>query len=283
MSAKPLFHPETEREIKAFIEAPSHALGLFGQAGAGKQFVAHYVAEQLLGTGSLTGKQHVVLPEPMTISIEAIRSMQEFLKLKAPGTAKIRRVVIVVDADCMTSEAQNALLKTLEEPPSDTVIILTATRHDALQKTIASRLQHIRVRTPALSDAVNYFNGGSEDELRRAYALSNGAIGLLHSLISGDESQLSRHITTAKELYGLTAYERLARVDELSKDKDNLPGLLYASKRIATAALESAALKDDTAQVQRWHERLQLIVDSEHALSRNANPKLLLTNLFIQI
>lgn len=61
------------------------------------------------------------------------------------------KVFVIADADTMTTEAANALLKTLEEPPDETVIVLTTSRPSALPTTIVSRCQ--RVPFIRLSDA----------------------------------------------------------------------------------------------------------------------------------
>ncbi len=55
-----------------------------------------------------------------------------------------RRVVIVDDADAMQLEAQNALLKTLEEPPSASMFVLVTSRPDVLLPTVRSRCQRLR-------------------------------------------------------------------------------------------------------------------------------------------
>ncbi len=55
-----------------------------------------------------------------------------------------RRVVIVDEADAMLSEAQNALLKTLEEPPSASMFVLVTSRPDELLPTVRSRCQRLR-------------------------------------------------------------------------------------------------------------------------------------------
>ena len=57
--------------------------------------------------------------EKGSIAIEQIRALISFFQLKVPGKTKIKRVAIIQDADRMGLEAQNALLKALEEPPED--------------------------------------------------------------------------------------------------------------------------------------------------------------------
>jgi DNA polymerase III subunit delta' len=65
-----------------------------------------------------------------------------------------RRVFILDGADKLSGEIQNALLKTLEEPPARTLLILVVTQPSRLPPTIRSRCQRIKVRLPARAEAV---------------------------------------------------------------------------------------------------------------------------------
>ena len=85
-----------------------------------------------------------LLPENDEIKIEVIRQAGEMLSLR-PYEGK-KKVLIFDDADFMNINAANAFLKTLEEPPSDSVIILISTSPDRLPETIRSRCMHIRFR-----------------------------------------------------------------------------------------------------------------------------------------
>jgi len=91
----------------------------------------------------------LVSPESGQIRIEEIRAIDDSLSLKAfEGTYKI---VIVDDADMMNQYAANAFLKTLEEPPENSVIILISSKPDRLPDTIRSRCSRINF-TPLSPD-----------------------------------------------------------------------------------------------------------------------------------
>jgi len=79
-----------------------------------------------------------------SIGIEQIRDLEKRLVLK-PYRAKIK-VVVIDGAEKLTLPAQNALLKTLEEPPENSLIILTSERKDLLLPTIVSRCQVFRLK-----------------------------------------------------------------------------------------------------------------------------------------
>src|SRR5947209_282810 len=125
-----LLHAKTAEATERFLTQPAHALLIQGQFGAGKVTLARHIAARVLGVSDqeLSNYPYIKIVSPVhkSISIEAVRGLHEFMRLKTTGRAEIRRVVIVEDAHNLTTEAQNAFLKLLEEPPSDTVIILTA-------------------------------------------------------------------------------------------------------------------------------------------------------------
>jgi DNA polymerase-3 subunit delta' len=76
------------------------------------------------------------------IPIEAVRKIEEILSFK-PSEGK-KKIVIIDDADTMNDHAANAFLKTLEEPPSDSILLLISPNPDALPATIMSRCINVR-------------------------------------------------------------------------------------------------------------------------------------------
>src|SRR2546423_14321143 len=147
----------------------AHAYCLTGEEAIGKTAVARALAEELLlGAGQPSRLE--VHPDfwsddrPEAISIDEIRfhpergapthdqSLQQFLSLK-PFVAPLR-VGLLANAERMTEAAQNCLLKTLEEPPPNTVLVLTTAYADHLLPTCLSRCQLIAlspVGRPALA------------------------------------------------------------------------------------------------------------------------------------
>lgn len=78
-----------------------------------------------------------------SIKIEQVKELIGFLMLK-PYSAP-NKIILIKEADKLTIPAQNALLKTLEEPPANSIIILTAPKTESLLATIVSRCQIIRL------------------------------------------------------------------------------------------------------------------------------------------
>jgi len=99
------------------------------------------MAEDEMISRGLAGRSDFASTPSREIKVEQIRSFQERIGLRAlEGT---RKVAIVVGAEAMNPQAQNALLKTLEEPPADTVLILLTSAADHLLPTVRSRCSKV--------------------------------------------------------------------------------------------------------------------------------------------
>ena len=105
-----------------------------------------------------------------------------------------RRVVIIDDADALVIEAQNALLKTLEEPPSASVFVLVSARSDMLVPTVRSRCQRLqfgRLTAAEVAALLMRAHGYNEENARAAAAAADGSVG--RALAEGSsESALAR-------------------------------------------------------------------------------------------
>src|SRR5690606_37205539 len=100
----------------------------------------------------------------------------------------------------------------------------------------------------------------------------------------GDDTHpLAAAITTAKELLAGSTFDRLRRVDELSRDKQNLAHLISALKQVAQAAMAQTAKTGNRAASRRWVHLIRHCHDAEATLPYHPNSKLLLTNLFLGI
>lgn len=123
----------------------AHAYLISGGSGAGKRELAARVANYVNGTSGIdifaAGSPDVYIAEPSSksrrIVIEQIRNLEHALQMRA--TDGRRKVAVVVDADRLQPQAANAFLKTLEEPPNDSLLLLLSTMPEALMDTIISR------------------------------------------------------------------------------------------------------------------------------------------------
>ena len=145
-----------------------------------------------------------------------------------------RRAVIIDEADALVHQAQNALLKTLEEPPSMSVFILVTSRPDMLLPTVLSRCPQLRFRPLSAHDiaAALMARGHNETEARAVAATANGSLGQALQASAGEliesrdiaqrvlaqaaaQRDPARRIDSAKELLtkpasGVTEREHMA-------------------------------------------------------------------------
>jgi len=143
-----------------------HALLLLGAQGTGKRCLAGWLARTRLGMSPLESEPQYPLEIPEhadlrwlkppedkhTVGIEQIRELVASISLTSyEGGGK---VAVIEPANVMTANAANSLLKTLEEPPGDALLILIADRVGRLPATIFSRCQRISVPVPSETDSL---------------------------------------------------------------------------------------------------------------------------------
>jgi DNA polymerase-3 subunit delta' len=119
----------------------------------------------------------------VTISIELIREMQRQIQMK-PYEGK-KKVVIISDVENLSNDAANSLLKTLEEPPLDSLLILTTKNLDFLLTTLVSRCQLLRfspLPQSLIEEELRQRLGISSEDASFIARLSQGSLGKAFSL-----------------------------------------------------------------------------------------------------
>lgn len=285
---KLLLNPQTKHKIVNFINDPSHALLLVGDKGAGKSTVALNIALSLLKLPGLKSLYNYpywlhVNQSSGAITIDDIRQLKASVNLKTTGSNRFRRVVFIQDADLMTTEAQSALLKLLEEPPLDTLIILSAVNTNKLLGTIISRVSLVSILPVNKQQAAEYLNlmGLGVDGLDRHILISEGLAGVLISLQAGEQNSgaLFGQLQDAKQIIRFNLVERLLLVDTLVKDKLALDELLNSMRKLVRASQRLALNSSEFAKANRLLGVQKAIHNSRQELAKNANPKLVLSKL----
>lgn len=281
-----IVHASTVLRIEGFLSNPSHAVLLSGPAGSGKRIIAFALAAELLGISFEAIAQHpyisVIAPKDgKAIPIESVRTLEHFLSRKVPSRQAVNRIVIIDQAELLSHEAQNALLKTLEEPPAGTVLILTAPSYRSLLPTIGSRVQAISVGRPHQESIETYFvaKGYPTSKVAQAFAISGGLPGLMEALLSNADHPLVPATEKARAILQSSTYERLLLVDELSKQRPLAINTLYILEQMAHIRLKSA----DATSSGQWQAILTNCYAARELLNTNAQAKLVLSNLMLQL
>jgi DNA polymerase-3 subunit delta' len=192
----PWLHPQWEILSAALQQGRlPHALLLTGLQGMGKAAFAQHLAQLLLceqqgeqatpcgqctGCTLYTAGSHPdffkVTPEEgsMVIKVDQIRALSGALSFSRHGPGS--KVAIMEPAEAMNINASNSLLKTLEEPTDNTVLLLVSTQPARLPATIRSRCQTVRIEVPAQEIALDWLKGQYAGPQSEVYLrLANGA------------------------------------------------------------------------------------------------------------
>lgn len=235
-------------------------------------------------TGSHTDVVHVV-PQELGIKVDTVRGIiQQAARLPSVGKW---RVVVIDDADRFSTAAADAFLKTVEEPPESTVIIMCAPSTDPedFSTTLRSRCRHVYIPAPSTSEIVRLLvseEGASESDARLAAATSLHHVGRARRLVKSEAAQRRRAsaINLAELVFhGDQAFQAVAALvksadaeakdayaeaDEEEREKlENALGM-GAKGKGAARALKGAAgsLKElETKQKARGTRRLRDVLD----------------------
>lgn len=181
---------EGNKPIKEMLEksikngVTSHSYLFVGIQGIGKKMLATEFAENILATGQekqLKSDNHpdflCIEPDGNSIKIEQIRSLQK--KIQEKPILSNQKVYIINDADTMTQEAQNCLLKTLEEPPEFAKLILIGSNENAFLPTIKSRCMILNFQPIEDEEIKKYMqsNYGMNNITTSQFDMFQGSIG----------------------------------------------------------------------------------------------------------
>lgn len=233
------------------------------------------------------------------IKIETVREVQRDLSLRPYQGA--RRVVLLTQADMLNDAAENALLKTLEEPPPYALLILTAEDAETLLPTTVSRCQQVPlnpVPAPTIAEAL-VAQGQSPDDAARLARLSGGRVGWALQA-ARDTNLLARrvaHLDGLARVLKAPRVERLALAEEMAKKPEALSDLLllwqgWWRDALLTQAgcgewvtnVDQRPLLDQAAQrrsLETLAQALRATRQTADELERNANPRLALEVLFL--
>ena len=196
--------PRVRLTLSAALESgPSHAYLFRGPRGAGKRAAARAFAAEILATGADDpddARRRALLdpsphPDLVWLAPSGAQHLVEAVRERVIRAASYRpfegdrRVFVLESAEAMRDESQNALLKTLEEPPGFAHLILLSSEPEALLETIASRCQPVEFATLP-REAVEAGLGGDAEEVAAAARLAAGDLELARFLLTAQGKKL---------------------------------------------------------------------------------------------
>ena len=206
--------PAAVAELRRAAEDPAamtHAWLFTGPPGSGRSVAARAFAAALQcpdhGCGECAACHTVmagthadvreIVPEGLSISVKSMRTLVHSA-VRRPSTGRYQ-VLIVTDADRLTEQATNALLKFIEEPPGQTIFLLCAPSDhpEDVAVTIRSRCRPVPLRAPAteaIADVLVRRDGIDPEQAAWAASVSGGHVGRARRLARDPEARGHRDI-----------------------------------------------------------------------------------------
>ncbi len=249
----------------------------------------------------------VIAPEQTFIKIDQIRVLQESIVF--PPIEAAWKVILIDPADQMTMEAQNSLLKTIEEPPLYALFILVSAKSTLLAPTLLSRCQKILFSPLSLSQIESILmekKGWIAAEARLVAAFSGDQLGEALSLNPSDAREMEEQYHALVMDATLSEYDTLFEAaTTFSKDAETFEKTLYYLSAYFRDLLVLLAVPAGDSvdpsylvfswrkeELLRWSARVnpqevaKLLADVtaiQQTLSRNINKQLALETLLMQM
>ena len=301
------YNKRAQETLAAFVNGGRfpHALLLEGPEGSGRRTFAREIAAALFCRGErkpcgTCNQCRKVLEQNhpdveyyggdgsrRSFHIDTIRQLRQNAWL-LPGEAPCR-VCVLCGAENMTDQAQNALLKILEEPPEHTVFILTAENRAMLLPTILSRVQTIRLEPLTPAEILPVLRERCPDqpgEKLEWAAETADTIGQALALLA-DES-LQKHAQLAQRMLELlcngSEYDLLTAVEPVSRKREDLLEVCTQLRQLLTAELTRAASGGESRfSTRRITRMLEALDDLLPRVQQNGNTLLLSTLLALRL
>ena len=268
---------------------PSHSYLFVGVKGIGKKLLAYEFAKQILCQEGIQqdckcksciefdSNNHpdfmCVEPDGNSIKIEQIRFMQK--KIQEKPILSNKKVYIINDAETMTVEAQNCLLKTLEEPPEFATIILIGSNENAFLATIKSRCMILKFM-PIEDEKIKEYlqkNYGITNLTQNHLSMFQGSIGKA-ILLKDKQEEYNQIIELVEKLNQNDLIEIIKTAEILYKSKDEIFEILeYMNILLLEKAKENYL----------YTNCIEIVENTKKRLKQNANYDMCIDNMLFNM
>lgn len=271
------------------LKKMSHSYIFWGTEGIGKKIIAKEFAKQILCLGDNkpdckcksciefdsenNPDFQLINSENDKIKIEQIREMQR--KIAEKPIISHHKVYIIDNADRMTPEAQNCLLKTLEEPPEYIVIILICSNENNLLSTIKSRCTRLHFDKIENSEILDYINKNEPDK------------NISPNIIEFAQGSIGKALKLSENL---EMYENVEKLIEQMKSKDLIDIMksaeqLYKSKEEIDFILEfiNVILLKFGKQEHKYVKCIDIVENTKKRIKANSNYDMCIDNLIFNM
>lgn len=249
MSTKIILSSQIKHSIASYAKNTPHALLLHGRTGAGLTTTAMAFAQALTKSANI---MRIQPDEAGSIKVRTVRELYEYTRTKQDE----KLVIILDDADTMQPNAQNALLKLLEEPPRHVVFILTTHRLQYILPTIQSRVQSIQVPTISQKQSEQLLDtlGVTDDAVRRQLLFIARGLPAELTRLAEDKAYFEKRVESfrrARDFMQGNSYQKLIITYKIGTNRD-----------IALALLDDTAHIIETSLREKPQKKLVAILDA---------------------
>ena len=257
------------------INKTSHSYLFIGTEAIGKKLIAEEFAKMLLAVKDTDNNPDfsIIEPDGNSIKIEQIREFQK--KVSEKPIISNKKVYIINDSDKMTVEAQNCLLKTLEEPPEFVTIILIGSNENSFLSTIKSRCMILHFEKISDEQIQKYLQDNHQTEINSKIMLEacQGSIG--KALEIKDKQELYQNTEQV-----VNSLERKDKIDIL-----NMSDFIYKSKDDKLEILNYMnVLFINLAKINsKYADCIAIVEETKRRLQSNANYDMCIDNLLLSL
>lgn len=285
-------HEKVKIKLEKIIESNSvsHAYLFSGKEGIGKKTLAIEFAKSVMCNESInfdycgscescltfeSGNDFkIISPTKNVIKVDEIREFCSELFLKPTKTT--HKVFIIDDAECMNEQAQNALLKVLEEPPLYATIILITSNKEKLLNTIKSRVVDVQFDFLSNEEIEKILKLKNIEYTEETIKYANGSLKKALDFVNDELFDIAKEVAKLLETKDFLAVNR--KFEEIKADKKLKPNIaMILEKTMQIFFMKFRNEKNyDYTNIEKLEETIQKI-------KRNANVDLALDSLMVEL